>query len=322
MTIPINFIVSDRLAKEMTEKQERRRVRPPRRPGRNYFIKFVSMTKWFSFVVLIGYMGLSYVAEAQTIDFSRRLADQLPTPALAPTSMTECSNLDKRWANVQRQIIDAHQQCLDTEEGKRSSRKNPGGNCTFATCEHLHNLMNNRQLSDMRRAQASACRKAVRQYLARNGPQSGPTPWQDRGQSSRPSRSRSVLGRGQPSDRPRYFPQPWENPWEPPQSAARPHLSDEQKADLERTIEHWVNLPARRREEFRRLTEISDEEWEALLNLGNPIDGRHPLSIALGIMYHLDQWMKRRLATANRRERRQMCQIWFPRGINLPSSCR
>jgi hypothetical protein len=261
------------------------------------------MTKWFSFVVLIGYMGLSYVAEAQTIDFSRRLADQLPTPALAPTSMTECSNLDKRWANVQGQILEAHHQCLDTEGGKPSSRIKPGGECSFAACEHLHSLLNNRQLRDMRRAQASACQEAVIQNSAR-----------------RPSRSTSVLGRGQPSDRSRYLPQPWEKPRELPQSAARPHLGDEQKADLERTIEHWVNLPARRREEFRRLTEISDEEFELLVDLANP--SRDRLAIAIEITKLVDQWMKRRLATANGRERRRMCKIWFPRGINLPSYCR
>lgn len=261
------------------------------------------MAKWFFFVILTGCVGVSNVAEAQSIDFNRRLADQLPTPPFAPSSMKACLNLEARWADVQRQISAAHQQCLIDDSGEPSLR--PGSDCSVGSCEHLHDLMFNRQLRDMRSAQASACREAV-----------------DR--NSRSSRLTSVLESDQPSDRSRYIPQPWEKPWEPPQSAALPHLSDEQKAGLERSIEHWVSLPARQREELMRLVEMdfNDPDVQLALNWGNPIDGRHPIAITITITQLLDRVIKRSLETADRRTKRRICRIYFPRGINLPSQCR
>ena len=231
--------------------------------------------------------------QAQAIDFRRPLAEQLPHGTPFARKSSDCNALQMQWTSFRRQITDGHQQCLESNSGKRNAKS--GNECIFAACEDLHNWTSSPQLQEIQRAQLRQCGESVAAY-----------------QQAVRSNSASAGS----------FLQPREKPWELPQIAARRHLSEKQKADLERTIEHWVNLPARRREELLRLAEISDEEWESLLDLANPIDGRDELIILIEMSQLMNQWMKRRLATANKRERRQMCKIWFPRGINLPSSCR
>jgi hypothetical protein len=137
----------------------------------------------------------------------------------------------------------------------------------------------------------------------------------------RQPRTVSTLGRSQPYDASTGSSlEPWKNEVSPLQRHL--DISEAEKADLERMIAHWKNLPAARQAKLREIAKLTDEELYQIINNANPIDGRNPLAIALTIAQNLDAWMKTQFTHATDQERQKMCRIWFPMGINKPSSCR